>query len=71
MTQPFICANCGKRSRRGFTPSQRMRFALWHMHAAQGGDEDTFPIFYADRMRQLTDMIWEKIEKIIKTEEPF
>ncbi len=66
----ILCANCATRSRRGFTPSMKMRHALWTLHIAQGGSDGTFHEFYIEKMGQLIDLVYDKIPSPAEGEHP-
>lgn len=59
------CPNCDNRTRRGFTPSQQLRFALWHLWKAKG-QVGPFEDFYTDQMHLIIDRANDMLEKAVR-----
>ena len=55
-----LCINCRTRSRRGQTPSQRLRFALWTLANAKNVPDAEWEAYYLDKMNSLIDMVYQK-----------
>jgi hypothetical protein len=59
------CPNCDNRTKRGFTPSQKLRFALWHYWKAKG-QVGAFEEFHLDQMHLIVERAYDLVEKEVQ-----